>query len=249
MYKRKRILAIIPARGGSKGIKEKNIKPLCGKPLLAYSVEVALECDYVDYVLVSTDSEVIAACARQYGAKVPCLRPEELATDEAKTIDVLLYEIARLQEEGQIFDYVLLLQPTQPIRTSRQLTEAIERMIDSDFTSLVSVCPVEEHPILMRTQDKKGKLLPVIAGGSTVRRQEFPEVYKVNGSIYLNRIDEGFNEHTSLNDNEYPYFMSREDSVDIDTIEDFMEAEKIMKKKQQIGGQDNEENDRRSVDA
>ncbi len=243
MYKGKRILAVIPARGGSKGIKKKNIRPLCGKPLLAYSVEVALECDYVDSVLVSTDSEEIAACARQYGADVPFLRPAELATDEAKTIDVLLHGIAELKRRGQIFDYLLLLQPTQPIRTSRQLAEAIERIVDSGAASLVSVCPVEEHPILMRTLDQEGRLIPILAGGSTVRRQDFPTVYKVNGSIYLNRIDEGLNEHTSLNDNEYPYIMSREDSVDIDTPDDFMKAEEIMKKKLKSGGRKDEESD------
>ncbi|MBP3506700.1 MAG: acylneuraminate cytidylyltransferase family protein [Lachnospiraceae bacterium] len=231
MYKGKRILAMIPARGGSKGIKGKNIKFLCGKPLLAYSIEVALQCSYIDYVLVSTDSEEIAKCGKDYGAKVPFLRPAEYATDEAKTIDVLLHGIETLRQTGEEFDYLMLLQPTQPFRTSKQLTEAIEMIVDRELSSLVSVCPVEEHPILMRTLGETGELKTILSCGSTVRRQDFPTVYKVNGSIYINQIDEKLNKDTSLNDNQYPYFMTREDSIDIDTIEDFFAAEQRMKQK------------------
>lgn len=231
MYKGKRILAMIPARGGSKGIKGKNIKLLCGKPLLAYSIEVALQCSYIDYVLVSTDSEEIAKCGKDYGAKVPFLRPAEYATDEAKTIDVLLHGIETLRQTGEEFDYLMLLQPTQPFRTSKQLTEAIEMIVDRELSSLVSVCPVEEHPILMRTLGETGELKTILSCGSTVRRQDFPAVYKVNGSIYINQIDEKLNKDTSLNDNQYPYFMTREDSIDIDTIEDFFAAEQRMKQR------------------
>lgn len=231
MYKGKRILAIIPARGGSKGIKGKNIKLLNGKPLLVYSIEAALQCSYIDYVLVSTDSEEIADCGKKYGAQVPFLRPEELATDEAKTIDALLHGIQKLKEIGNEFDYLVLLQPTQPFRTGQQLSEAIETIVDTGVSSLVSVCPVEEHPILMRTLDNDGKLKSILEIGSTVRRQDFSSVYKVNGSIYINRIDETFDKNTSLNDNQYPYFMSREDSIDIDTMEDFLAAEQLMKKR------------------
>ncbi|MBO5238282.1 MAG: acylneuraminate cytidylyltransferase family protein [Lachnospiraceae bacterium] len=230
MYKGKRILAMIPARGGSKGIKGKNIKFLCGKPLLAYSIEVALQCSYIDYVLVSTDSEEIAKCGKDYGAKVPFLRPAEYATDEAKTIDVLLHGIETLKQIGEEFDYLMLLQPTQPFRTPQQLSEVIEMVIDKKLASLVSVCPVEEHPILMRTLGEEGELKSILSCRSTVRRQDFPPVYKVNGSIYMNRIDEKFNKNTSLNDNQYPYFMTREDSIDIDTIEDFYVAEQKIKK-------------------
>lgn len=231
MYKGKRILAVIPARSGSKGIKGKNMKLLCGKPLLAYSVEVALSCPYIDYVLVSTDSEEIAKCGRQYGARVPFLRPLQLATDDAKTIDVLLHGVHALQELGEVFEYLMLLQPTQPIRISDQLSEAIEHVIDSNLPSLVSVCPVEQHPILMRTLGEEGELIPILDCGSTCRRQDFPPVYRVNGSIYINRIDENFNSSLSLNDNAYPYIMKSEESIDIDTIEDFLQAEQYMKDK------------------
>lgn len=234
MYKEKRIVAMIPARGGSKGIPGKNIKPLCGKPLLAYSIEVALQCPYIDYVLVSTDSKEIAQCGVQYGAQVPFLRPAEFAMDNSKTIDVLLHGIHALQERGEEFNYLVLLQPTQPFRTGVQLSEAIEMVIDRNLPSLVSVCPVAEHPILMRTLGENGDLKSILSCGSTVRRQDFPAVFKVNGSIYINRVDETLNKNTSLNDNQYPYFMTREESIDIDTMEDFLAAEQLMKK--QSGG-------------
>ena len=117
MYKNKRIVAIIPARAGSKGIKKKNIRQLCGKPLIAYSIEVAKQCEYIDTVFVSTDSPEIQMIAEQYGAEVPFLRTKDLASDESKIIDALLYSLHELERLGKKYDYIILLQPTQPIRT------------------------------------------------------------------------------------------------------------------------------------
>ena len=117
MYKNKRIIAIIPARAGSKGIKKKNIRQLCGKPLIAYSIEVAKQCEYIDTVFVSTDSPEIQMIAEQYGAEVPFLRTKDLASDESKIIDALLYSLHELERLGKKYDYIILLQPTQPIRT------------------------------------------------------------------------------------------------------------------------------------
>lgn len=224
MYQNQRILAVIPARGGSKGIPGKNTIDLCGKPLIAYSIEQAIACPYVDDVIVSTDSEHIRDVALHYGAQVPFLRPSELATDTSKTIDALLYTVERLKEQGSSYDYLLLLQPTQPIREAFHLTEAIEMLIDSKQTSLVSVSPVKEHPILMRTIDTDGHLLSLLNMPSTVRRQDFPNVYKVNGSIYLNRIDASFHSDTSLNDNLVPYIMDSQYAIDIDSLEDLKQA-------------------------
>lgn len=229
MYNGKRIIAVIPARAGSKGIKDKNIRELCRKPLIAYSIEVAKACDYIDTVFVSTDSVRIQEIAKQYGAEVPFLRSEELASDEAKIIDALLFSLKRLELMNQKYDYIMLLQPTQPIRTVELLKAVIEQTIDRHLPSMVTICPVEEHPILMRTIEENGRLHSLLESSSTVRRQDFPPFYKVNGSVYINRIDEFFNEHTSLNDNRYGYLMKRRDSVDIDTLEDFERAEKILK--------------------
>lgn len=228
MYKNKRIVAIIPARAGSKGIKKKNIRQLCGKPLIAYSIEVAKQCEYIDTVFVSTDSPEIQTIAEQYGAEVPFLRTKDLASDESKIIDALLYSLHELERLGKKYDYIILLQPTQPIRTVLLLKDIIERVIDQKLSSLVTVCPVEEHPILMRTMDADGNLKPLLHCSSTVRRQDFPAVYKVNGSAYMNLIDENFNENTSLNDNQYGYKMERKDSIDIDTMEDWKQAEQAL---------------------
>ena len=220
MYQNHSILAYIPARGGSKGIPGKNIISLCGKPLIAYSIETALACPYIDYVHVSTDSEEIAQVARSYGAHVEFLRPAQYATDTARTIDAMCYDIQELANRGYSFDSVVLLQPTQPIRTAHMIADAIETLYRSSCDSLVSVCPVQEHPILMRTLSENGHLEPLLKMSSTVRRQDFPSVYKVNGSIYINHINENFNENTSLNDNILPYIMEQQYSIDIDTYED-----------------------------
>ena len=229
MYKGKRILAIIPARGGSKGIKNKNIRLLNNKPLITYSIDAAKSCPYIDYVLVSTDSEKIADISKTAGASVPFIRPEYLASDNAKTIDVLIHAIEVLKSMNMTFDYVVLLQPTQPLRLKKHLDEAIEQIVDFGCNSLVSVCEVSENPILMRTIDESGKLSRILSFNSTIRRQDFPKFYKVNGSIYINKIDKKFNKNTSLNDNEYAYLMPKDYSIDIDEEQDFLLAEKIIK--------------------
>lgn len=224
MYKDQRIIAIIPARGGSKGIPNKNIIDLCGKPLIAHSILAAQQSQYIDTILVSTDSEHIQSVALEYGACAPFLRPAELSSDTAKTIDCMLHTIDYMKNHGETYDCVVLLQPTQPIRKEHDIDNAIAQLLDSPFNSLVSVCPVEEHPILMRTITKEGTLQSLLNTSSTVRRQDFPDVYKVNGSIYVNRINEHFNTSTSLNDNELPYIMDRSYSIDIDSFDDLEKA-------------------------
>jgi CMP-N-acetylneuraminic acid synthetase len=224
MYNNQRILAIIPARGGSKGIPNKNITDLCGKPLIAYSILAAKKSQYIDDVIVSTDSEKIQSIASKHGASVPFLRPNELASDTAKTIDAMLYTIEELAKMGQNYNCVVLLQPTQPLRKPVYIDEAIAKLLDSPYDSLVSVTKVSEHPILMRTITKEGTLQSLLPISSTVRRQDFPDYYRVNGSIYVNRINENLNITTSLNDNILPYVMDTMYSVDIDTMEDLYKA-------------------------
>lgn len=228
MYKDQRILAIIPARGGSKGIPNKNITNLCGKPLIAYSILAAQASQYIDDIIVSTDSEQIRDTSVEYGASVPFLRPAALASDTSKTIDCMIYTINELKKQGQHYDCIVLLQPTQPIRKEGMVDEAISLLLDSTEDSLVSVTAVTEHPILMRTITKEGTLKSLLPMSSTVRRQDFPNVYRVNGSIYINRINSHFNSSTSLNDNLLPYFMEESYSVDIDSYEDLKKAETIL---------------------
>lgn len=224
MYKDKKILAIIPARGGSKGIKNKNIVDLCDRPLISYSITAALESRYIDKVVVSTDSEEIAEVARKYDAEVPFLRPKELASDTAKTIDAVMHSIETLEEMGQTYDYLVLLQPTQPLRQAYHIDEAIELLMDKNQESLISVRKVIDHPILIRTIDEAGNGIKLINQSSTQRRQEFKQYYKVNGSIYINKIDK-LNYETSLNDNKLCYTMEDKYDIDIDEYFDLSIAE------------------------
>lgn len=225
MYKGKRIVAIIPARGGSKGIPNKNIIEVGGKPLIAYTIETALQSKYVDNIFVTTDSEKIAKISRQWGASVPFLRPSILATDDAKIIDAVIHTLENLPE---LYDYVLILQPTQPLRTTIQIDKAIELIINSQEDSLVSVSKAKQHPILMRTIDENGKLQSLLRQNSTVRRQDFQDIYIVDGSIYINAIP-ALNNNTSLNDNDLA-FITNSKMVDIDEFDDLEKLEELIKR-------------------
>lgn len=220
MFENKKILAIIPARGGSKGVPKKNIIEIFGKPLIQHSIECALNSKYIDKVIVSTEDIEIAEIAKKCGAYVPFLRIPELATDTSKTIDALVYTIKELEKLGEKFDYLVLLQPTTPLRKSYHIDEALENLMKSPYNDLVSVCEVKEHPILMRTLDKNNVLCNLLNTNSTMRRQDFSKVYIVNGAIYINKLDDSFNSSKSLNDANFSYIMDEKFSVDIDTYLD-----------------------------
>ncbi|KGN03513.1 acylneuraminate cytidylyltransferase [Clostridium novyi A str. 4570] len=229
MYKNKKILAIIPARGGSKGIPHKNIMKICKKPLIAYSIEAAKESKYIDYILVSTDDTCIKEVSLSYGAKVPFLRPDEISTDRAKSIDVVLHGIDYLKEHNENFDYVILLQPTSPLRTSDDIDTAIESVIEADKDSLISVCECSENPILMRTIERE-KLKPVLEfNGDNLRRQELPTFYVFNGAIYINKVDMLQNKKEFVDENTMPFIMDSTKSIDIDNMIDAKIAEMILK--------------------
>jgi CMP-N-acetylneuraminic acid synthetase len=219
MINGRKVLALIPARGGSKGIKNKNIVDLEGKPLIAYTIEAALNAGYVDDVVVSTDSEQIAQVAREYGASVPFLRPAELAKDTSKTIDAVMHAIEEMKKRGQEYDILLLLQCTSPLRTAEDIKGALEKFERNNEISLVSVSKVQDHPILIRKIIDDVSMEHLLPVNSTVRRQDMPEYYRVNGSINVNRVDE-LTLDTSLNDNLQPYIIEEEHAVDIDTLLD-----------------------------
>ena len=229
MYKDKKILALIPARGGSKGIPRKNIKDLCGKPLIAYSIEAGLNSKYIDSVVVSTDDSEIAEVSKRFGAEVPFIRPEELASDTAKTLDVVLHAIKEMKSKGSTFDTFVLLQPTQPLRTAADLDAAIEKYMENGCISMVSVSPVNDHPILIRTIEED-RLKPLLNCSSTCRRQDMPKYYRVNGCIYINEISE-IDINTSFNDNALPFVMEPSHSVDIDELSDFELAKYYLSEK------------------
>ncbi|GAB6149065.1 MULTISPECIES: acylneuraminate cytidylyltransferase family protein [Clostridium] len=229
MYKNKKILAIIPARGGSKGIPHKNIMKIGEKPLIAYSIEAAKESKYIDYILVSTDDTCIKEVSLRYGAKVPFLRPDEISTDRAKSIDVVLHGIDYLKEHNENFHYVILLQPTSPLRTSDDIDTAIESVIEANKDSLISVCECSENPILMRTIEKE-KLKPVLEfNGDNLRRQELPTFYVFNGAIYINKVDMLQNKKEFVDENTMPFIMDIKKSIDIDNMIDAKIAEMILK--------------------
>ncbi len=224
MINNKKVLALIPARGGSKGIKDKNIYPLYGKPLIAYSIDCAKRSKYIDEIVVSTDSIIIAEVAKNYGAYIPFLRPVELASDTAKSIDAIVHAIKWLEDHNEKFDIFVLLQPTSPLRTVEDLDGALEKFINSGEKSLVAVSLVSDNPILIRTINADGTMEKLLDLQSTVRRQDMKNYYRVNGSIYINKVSE-INADTSLNDNEIPFVVKPENSVDIDEKKDLVLAE------------------------
>lgn len=217
-----RRLAYIPARGGSKGIPKKNIAEIGEMPLIAFTIVAALKSGLFDKVMVSTDSEEIAAVARQYGAWVPFLRYAEFAQDTSKTIDAVISDKGRLEVLGEKFDEFVLLQCTSPFRTAKDIQGAVA-LAEKVHGGVVSIPPVEEHPILMRTVDETGKVSRVLNCSSTCRRQDMPPYYRVNGAIYVNFWNE-LTPDLSLNDNPYGYVMERKDSLDIDTKADLEAA-------------------------
>ncbi len=228
MFEEMKILALIPARGGSKGIPGKNIKELNGHPLIAYTIAAARRSRYTDLVVVTTDSEEIAAVARAYGAEVPFLRPAELALDTSRTIDTVVHAVGALAGLGKACDVVVLLQPTSPLRRAEEIDAAVEAFFSHGQLGLASVSEVTESPLLARSLDRFGVLHPVLPLPSTVRRQDMPRFWHVDGAIYVNRTDD-LTPETSLNDNPIGFVMPRERSIDIDGIEDLLRAEEIMR--------------------
>lgn len=228
MYKGKKILALIPARGGSKGIKNKNIIDLCGHPLIYYSINAALKSLYIDDVVVSTDSEAIAAVSRKCGAEVPFMRPDSLAQDKSTSTSVVTHAIKTLKEMGREFDCLVFLQPTQPLRDTKDIDGAIETFYENNRQSLVSVCEVDNHPLLIRSIEN-GELFRLLNVNSSVRRQDMPKYYCINGCIYINAVEE-INEDLSQNDNIIPFIMDVSHSVDIDEPSDLCKAEFYLRK-------------------
>jgi len=236
MIKGKRVLAIIPARGGSKGLPGKNIRDLCGKPLIAWSIEQGLACEYVDTVLVSTDSEEIATIAVQHGATVPFLRPAALAEDAASSIDVLLHAVDYLASIGESYDYVVLLEPTSPLRDVSDIAGALELLMGmgSGYSeSVVGVAKVEaSHPsFLFVVQD--GLLRPMSGSQPTgLRRQDLKEdFYYLEGSIYVSSVASLRRYKSFYHAATAPWVVDRYKAIEIDELSDFIAAEALMKAK------------------
>lgn len=218
-----RVVAIIPARGGSKGLPGKNIMDLCGKPLIAYTIDAARASVSVQAVIVSTDDEAIATVARRAGANVPFLRPPHLATDTAHTPPVILHALDFLERRGEQYDIVVTLQPTSPLRTSAHIDRAVALLAPSDADSVVSVRPTEYPPYWMVRLADRARIAPFVDDGTdyfTLERQQLPATYQINGAVYATRRDALVTEARIITRRCAGFVMDAEDALDIDTRED-----------------------------
>ena len=231
MMNKEKILAIITARGGSKGIPQKNTRELLGKPLIAYSIQAALQSRTLNKIIVSTDNETIAHISKKYGAEVPFLRPKHLATDTATSLSVLQHAVSYLAEkEGYLADIIVCLQPTSPLRSAGDIDQAVTLCMNTGADSVVSLCKVEHHPYWMK-KVVEGRVYPLmeVDDEEYPRRQDLPPVYQLNGAIYVTRKKILMEEERVLGEHTLAHIMSQERSIDIDTPIDLKLAELIMK--------------------
>ncbi|HIP49651.1 MAG TPA: acylneuraminate cytidylyltransferase family protein [Lutibacter sp.] len=233
MFNGKTFLAIIPARGGSKGLPGKNIKVLCGKPLIAWSIEAGLKSKYIDEVMVTTDSQEIADIAQKYGANVPFLRPKELATDTATTFDVIKHTISFYKEKlKKEFDYIVLLEPTSPLREKDDIDNMIKKIVSNEtyFDSIVSIGEVHEHPSIMKKivqQEHLESYCKELEMKS--RRQDNHPAYFPYGVAYIVKTSTLLEEKTFYSKRNTFYKIKRYQCYEIDDIYDFLAIENIMK--------------------
>ena len=218
-----RNIAVIPARSGSKGLPDKNIREINGKPLLAYTIEAALDSGCFDIVHVSTDSEKYAGIAREYGADVPFLRSAELASDTANTWDAVREALSRYADMGKTFETVMLMQPTTPLRTGENVRAAYRLMQEKKARSVIAVCEVDHSPLWCDTIPEDGNMKGFGRKDlAWVTRQELKPFYRVNGAIYLLTVTENTiaDDDDIYENNCYALFMDRKKSIDIDCEDD-----------------------------
>lgn len=218
------MLALIPARAGSKGIPRKNTVDLHGKPLIAWTIEAAKGASGVDRVVVTTDDPEIAAISRSWGAEVPFLRPAELSGDDTPGIEPVIHAISLLPN----YDWILLLQPTSPLRTAQDIEAIVELAEDRNAPSAVSVCEASSHPYWAYFVDTSDHLTPLVSVPLPARRQDLPCAYTLNGALYLAKRDWLLENRTFVTAETVGYVMPLQRSVDIDTPLDWKWAEFLM---------------------
>lgn len=222
-------LAIIPARSGSKGIPDKNIKMLNGKPLLAYTIKAAQDAGVFDEIMVSTDSIEYAKIAEGYNAKVPFLRSKKNASDNASSWSVVNEIIDRYEEIGKRFNNFCLLQPTSPLREAEDIQKAYEQFQVRNATAIVSVCECEHSPLWCNVLDENMEMDHFISRSNYVQRQKLKKFYRLNGAIYISDVMAFKADSFLYKKGCYAYVMSNEKSVDIDSDLDFKLAELLLK--------------------
>jgi CMP-N-acetylneuraminic acid synthetase len=225
------VLGMIPARGGSRGVRRKNIAPLAGKPMIAWTIETALRSPSLSRVLVSTNDQEIAEKAQSFGAEVPFLRPAELARDETPGVEPVLHAVRWLAtNEDYRPDYVMLLQPTSPLRTTEDVEAAVDIVREKDCDSVVSVTAAAGHPYWMKQISADGSLSDFLESGIKYsRRQDLPPAYELNGAIYLIRRQRLLAKESLCPPGTLAYVMPPDRSLDIDSPWDFHVADLILR--------------------
>jgi CMP-N-acetylneuraminic acid synthetase len=223
-------IALIPARGGSKGLPGKNIKLLTGKPMIAWTIEAALSCNAIDRVFVSTEDLEIASIAQQYGAETPFFRPKKLASDTSSSVDLAIHALQWLEESEHFKpDFLLLLQPTSPLRTAVDIHETIELQARRNADAIISVCRTPHPPHWIMRFASDGSLLPYFGTPEISRRQDAKPAYHLNGAIYLVRTEVLVKQKTFFPKRSFGYIMPFDRSIDIDSAWDFHLADLILK--------------------
>jgi CMP-N-acetylneuraminic acid synthetase len=224
------LLAVVPARAGSKGIPGKNLAPVGGRPLIAWTLAAARESGVCARIVVTTDSPAIAAVARDHGGETPFLRPAELSGDEASSVDVVVHAVSWLErEEGARFDWIGLLQPTSPLRTAGDLAAAYELARTRAPKAVVSMCPAKSPPPWLKQLDADGRIAVTPPGA--MRRQDVAGWYALNGSIYLVRRDVLLAEGTFFTDDTLGFVMPQERSLDVDTPFELVQCDVLLRER------------------
>ena len=218
------LIALIPARSGSKGIRNKNIKLFCGKPLIQWSIEAALRSSFVDRVIVSTDSQEYADLALNLGAEVPFIRPAKYAQDDSPSIDMILHALDHIPEARNI----LLLQPTSPLRDHKDIESIYSFWKSKPNLSVVSISKSKMHPSWMFELNKDLTINSFTKEIKAFRRQDLPDIYLINGSMYLASRDFLIKEKSFISPNTLGFIMPKEKSIDIDDEDDWLYAEAVM---------------------
>jgi CMP-N,N'-diacetyllegionaminic acid synthase len=236
MIEGKTVLAIIPARGGSKGVPRKNIRFIAGKPLIAWTIKESKKSKYLDRIILSSDDEEIIAVARQWNCDVPFARPPELSQDHITGIDPILHAIETIQDN---YDYVVVLQPTSPLRLVEDIDGCIEKCVSQNASACVTVTEVEKSPYWMYFLDDEEKLNPVLEQGDhELLRQLLKKAYALNGAVYVAKTD-WFTKHNKfISEATIAYLMPKSRSIDIDTELDLRICEILLLEKEAINNKE-----------
>lgn len=224
-------IAIITARSGSKGLKDKNIRILNGKPLIAYTIEAAIKSGMFDEIMVSTDSKEYASVAIKYGAKVPFLRTKKNSDDNASSWDVVKEVVKKYKDMGKEFNTVCMLQPTSPLRIAEDIVNGYKLFNEKKADTVIAVCETQHSPLWSNTLDESNCMKGFISDDIlNCPRQKLQQYYRINGALYIRKISTLYKEGNMYDCNCYAYVMPRERSVDIDTMLDFRIAQAMMER-------------------